>query len=93
MYSTKQLIKELLTFMQEKKRKKIVVNEYIQQTERRIYWSKARKVALYKAIHETRTLSLEYRQFGKERRLYTCVTRCERLGKPKEIAQPHKNIG
>lgn len=58
-FTSKQLIVELLDFLKKSNKNSILVEEYIQQTQVR-KWNKARIIALYKAVHETRALTINY---------------------------------
>lgn len=59
-YSTKELIDELLTFMKRRKKRHLLLVEYVEETSGIIPWTKTRKRALYKAVHETNELFRDY---------------------------------
>lgn len=59
-YGEKDLIVELLQFLRSSKRKEILLKEYIRITDTRIHWTKRRMQALYKAIHATKAVTIDY---------------------------------
>ncbi len=59
-YITKKMVVDLTEHMKENKKKKILVEDYIKETGQDEEWSKQRKQALYKAIHETEALFMDY---------------------------------
>lgn len=76
-YKKKQLIEELIVFMEKKRRRKILVSEYIKATQDTIHWSIQRTQALYSSVYETDALILGYRWVTKneQSRLWVQVSR------------------
>lgn len=54
------MVVDLTEHMKENKKKKILVEDYIKETGQYKEWTKQRKQALYKAIHETEALFMDY---------------------------------
>ncbi|EIT2196857.1 hypothetical protein L1U10_002560 [Enterococcus faecalis] len=59
-YITKKMVVDLTEHMMKRRKKKILVEDYIRETGHDNEWSKQRKQALYKAIHETEALFMDY---------------------------------
>ncbi|MBO6338635.1 hypothetical protein [Enterococcus faecalis] len=59
-YITKQMIVELIDYMKENGKKKLLVEDYIKQTQNVKNWTTQRKITLYKAVHETKALYKDY---------------------------------
>lgn len=53
-YITKQMIVELIDYMKKNGKKKLLVEEYIKETQNAKQWTTQRKITLYKAVHVDR---------------------------------------
>lgn len=71
----KELVQELIQFMNQKRKKTVLLVEYIQETSAIIHWTKPRIWILYGAVHETNSLFLDYcyRKSGENEGLYVQV--------------------
>lgn len=72
-FTNKQLIVELLEFLKSDNKKAILVEEYINRTQNSIEWTKPRIIALYKAIHETKAVTIDYFKVRKSTTKVLCL--------------------
>ena len=72
-YSSKEMIEELLQFLIRSQKKSILIEEYIQKTQNKFKWSQKRVIALYKAIHESKAIVLDYMPVKKGTSVVSCV--------------------
>ncbi|EOJ64979.1 hypothetical protein [Enterococcus faecalis] len=59
-YITKKMVVDLTEHMKKHRKKKILVEDYIRETGHDKEWTKQRKQTLYKSIHETEALFMDY---------------------------------
>ncbi|WP_228076945.1 hypothetical protein [Enterococcus faecalis] len=74
-YFMNELENELIDFLHKKHKKCIALETYINKTNTVYHWTYERKVALYKAVHESDTLVLGYERSNKDNpmELFTSV--------------------
>ncbi|MBP2098897.1 hypothetical protein [Enterococcus rivorum] len=58
-YKTKELLAELVQFLEEQPTKKVVVEDYFKRTKGTQKWTKPRVIACYKAIQEAKTTQIQ----------------------------------
>lgn len=72
-YTSKEMIVELLQFLKKNKKQSILLEEYIGATSKNIKWTQKRIIALYKAVHETRAIVIDYFPKMKGESLIPCI--------------------
>ncbi|WPH48356.1 hypothetical protein SHT67_14350 (plasmid) [Enterococcus faecalis] len=77
-YKTKQMIVDLIDYMKQHGKKKILVEDYLEQTKASRKWTTKQKNLLYKAIHESEGIFMDYcsiqRNEEEESKLYMRVS-------------------
>ncbi|EIB6117474.1 hypothetical protein SFC81_01490 [Enterococcus faecalis] len=75
---TKNMVIDLIEYMNQHNKKKMLVEEYIEETKNEKNWTGERKHTLYKSIHETKALFMDYclasRSDKEPRKLYMRVS-------------------